>query len=178
MSITKEVIKQMRDAIREHSPSEFLVGSHTVTAWANTLEQELPSEPNADMKQIGELIKTQDNRATSHPMFIVQRLQRIYGVGADYTNKFMWISEEGEPASEIETAGLEALLAKGVKVKGWEKVGYVDRWEFVTACFTRQACEDYVAAKGHDLGVTRIYVDSAYDNHEWIKVREYLKQCS
>lgn len=52
---------------------------------------------------------------------------------------------------------------------------YVDQWEFVTVCFTEQACEDYIASNGHNLNEPRIYAASAYGNREMIAIREMLK---
>ena len=120
------------------------------------------------------LILTQDNRATSHPMFIVQRRQRTYGVDTDYTDSSVWMNGDREEASEVESAGLDSFSSRGVDINGWENVGFVEHWEFVTACFTEKGCEDYLAANGHDLGETRIYVDSGYRNEEWKAVRGLL----
>ena len=128
------------------------------------------------MHRIGELIRTQDNRATSDPLFIVQEKRRIYGMDPDYCEDYDWMSEDHEAvANEIERAGLDALDDKGVEIKGWEKAYYVDQWEFVTVCFTEQGCEDYIEANGHNLNEPRIYAVSAYRNREMIAIREFLK---
>ena len=35
-------------------------------------------------------LNTQDNRATAHPIFLVQQEHRIYGMDPDYTDKCVW----------------------------------------------------------------------------------------
>lgn len=131
---------------------------------------------NMKMQEIGSLIRTQDNRATSDPIFIVQRLRRMYGVDAEYACSSVWLDSDQEEASEIEAAGLAVLSANGVAIEGWEKVWYIDHWDFVTACFTEKACQDYIAAHRHNLGESRIYAASAYGNPEWIAVRKFLSE--
>jgi hypothetical protein len=131
------------------------------------------------MQQIGELIRTQDNRCTSDPLFLVQEKKRMYGMDPDYCEDYDWLSEDHEAvADEIERAGLDVLDDKGVEIKGWEKAYYIDQWEFVTVCFTEQACKDYIEANGHNLNEPRIYAASAYRNREMIAIREMLKSGS
>lgn len=128
------------------------------------------------MYPIGELIRTQDNRCTSDPMFLVQQLRRVYGVNTDFTDRTVWMDGDQEEASDEEAAILDALSKSGAEVEGWEKVGFVEHWEFVTACFTGKACEDYLASNGHNLVKPRIYVASGYRNQEWIAIRNHLAE--
>ena len=125
--------------------------------------------------EIGELIRTQDNRITAHPQFIVQQRRRIYGVNHDFTDEYEWRDNEDSErvATEDEVGQLEHPFEDHNLGGDWEKVGYVDIWEFVTACFTEKGCEDYIAANGH-LNSPRIYAASAYRNREFIDVREFL----
>lgn len=135
------------------------------------------SEPLAAsvMQQIGELIRTQDNLATSDPMFLVQERVRIYGVGMNYTDSYEWVNDDGNVADEEYGKSLERRQEEGIGGEDpWTKTGYIDRWEFVTACFTRQGCERYIALNGHNLNTPRIYVASAYRNKEFIAVRKIL----
>jgi len=51
--------------------------------------------------------------------------------------------------------------------RGWERVGYIDRWRFVVACFTREAAERYIEENRHNLTEPRVWVWSAHRNREW-----------
>jgi len=107
----------------------------------------------------------QDNRITSHPIFIVQRKRKIYGVDKRYTEQFEWVSKydgsfEYDESYQNDTDS--------------EQIGYIEIWEFVTSCFTERGCKDYITVNGHNLGETRIYVESGYRNYEWQAIRELL----
>jgi len=128
------------------------------------------------MQEIGYLIRTQGNRCTSDPIFIVQRRRRTYGVDTDFTDKTVWMDSDHEEATADEAARLDKLLRKNGEVANWKKYGFVEHWDFVTACFTEQGCKDYLAVDGHNLGETRIYVASGYRNAEWIAVRKFLAE--
>lgn len=145
------------------------------------LEERLASPPagwvpDEAMARIGELIRTQDNRITAEPIFIVQQKRRICGVEDDYADGHMWYDplrcesydddEKAERDAERESEDLPPVQ--------WQRGGYVDTWEFVTACFTEQGCKDYIAADGHNLREPRIYAAGSYRNNEWRAVRKYL----
>lgn len=132
-------------------------------------------DPTDRMREIGELIRTQDNRATSHPIFIVQEKKRIYGFDSDYTDNITWVHCDGFEADEEEASELYAQEEQDCVPDEWTKYGYIDQWEFVTACFTEQGAKDYIRANGHNLREPRIYAASAYRNREFIDVREFLK---
>jgi hypothetical protein len=129
-----------------------------------------------DMKEIGSLIKTQDNRITDQPMFLVQREVVDYGYNSDYSDTYNWINAEDDylVATEEESSRLDGLYDSGEDTEGYEKVYYVKRWEFVTACFTEQGCKDHISANGHNLGKTRIYADGSYRNFEFRAIRNFL----
>lgn len=122
-----------------------------------------------DLEAISERLKTQDNRITADPIFVVQQRNRIWGFDLEYCEDWMWVDEEGNEATQEE---YEELKKHGDV--GWNKVGYKDTWEFVTACFTEQGCKDYIAYNGHNLTDPRIYAESGWRNAEWIGLRNYL----
>jgi hypothetical protein len=132
------------------------------------------------IKDIAEQIRTQDNRMTHNPIFIVQEKRRIYGFDPAYTNgdDIVWIDSANDCA-EADSEERERLEAEwgdtGEEPDGWTRTACQDRWEFVTACFTEEGCKDYLRQNGHNLGETRIYVASGYRNDEWEAVREHLK---
>lgn len=144
------------------------------------------------LKLVRRNLRTQDNRATSWPMFAVQQKRRDYGYDPDYTDNIAWIdqyNDYGKAPTEAECAASgyvpepdepthEQLDKKyeetGDEPDGWTRTGYVDRWEFVTACFTEQGCKDYLEIDGHNLNEPRIYVYSGWRNYEWQNVTRLL----
>jgi hypothetical protein len=159
----------------QHSYGVRFCDNDKVTFPAHRCEQMVMVPVFKDLRQIGELIRTQDNRATDAPLFIVEELVRIVGIMEDYTDNFVWMYE-GSEADESEKALLDQLEIENKEVpEGWEKVGYVDQWKFVTACFTEKGCGDYLTKNGHNLGQTRIYAAGSYRNEEFRAVREFLK---
>lgn len=126
------------------------------------------------MKEIGRLIKTQDNRITDAPIFIVQQKLRIWGTDSD---EYAWLETESGDYSEADpekAEELEALDDAGEYTPGWEKYYYQDSWEFVTACFTESGCQDFINRNGHNLHSPRIYAEGSYRNEEWRTIRDYL----
>lgn len=129
------------------------------------------------LRKIGILITTQDNRITDQPMFIVQQRRRMYGLDTGYCDNFIWLCSEDEynEASAEEADALEAEYQDTGRAKdGWQRTGYIDQWEFVTACFTEQGCIDYLKLDGHNLNEPRIYAEGSYRNEEFRAVRNSL----
>jgi hypothetical protein len=120
-------------------------------------------------------LATQDNCATKHPVFCVQQRVRDYGYDPYWVDAVTWICE-GDDLDEEEAARCEAVYDEtgNDKVGEASRTGYKDRWEFVTACFTRRAADDFIAANKHRMTDPRVYVDTAYRNHEWQQVVAWL----
>lgn len=143
-----------------------------------------------DLIKIGELIRTQDNRITDQPMFIVQQKfeypcdpERAYGFES---TRDAWIDlRESIEVDDKTSSRLEAayLSTRRSKTKKYERICLGTVWEFVTACFTEQGCKDYLAIDGHNLNETRIqvepsyriYANGSYRNYEYQAVRNFLK---
>lgn len=139
------------------------------------------SEPMGDslMHEIGRLIATQDNRITDAPIFIVQQKQKYYGVEDGYTDLYDWCHRDGEGTADGVLAKRLDEKERAEKSTGrWHKVGYIEVWEFVTACFTEQGCIDYLRRNGHNLRETRIYAEGSFRNEEFRAVREFLVRLS
>ena len=141
------------------------------------------------VQDIAQDVATQDNAITELPMFIVQQRRRTYGIDDHYASEFVWMSEGDDPhEADVETtAKLDAAFKESCDITisipdeddpenetTWTRVGYRDYWEFVTVCFTRRGCEDYLRVNGHNLTDPRIYVASGYRNAEWKTMREFL----
>ena len=139
------------------------------------------------MRTISDISKdlvSQDNLATAIPIFIVQQKRRIYGIDPEYTENITYLDDyaDSQEVSEEKVKELEEAyssskndLGNGDFLENYTRVGYIDNWEFITACFTKKGCEDYIAANGHNLTEPRIYVESGYRNREWETMREFLK---
>ncbi len=132
-----------------------------------------------ELLELSEAIRTQDNCATSHPIFTVQQQRRIYGFDPAYTDDAVWIDQMNEcrEADAEERKRLDAEEDEtGKEPHGWTRTGYRDQWEFVTACLTRKGAEDFIARQRHNLKDPRVYVESAYRNQEWIDLRAALSR--
>ena len=134
------------------------------------------SELMKKLKLIGELMHTQDNRITEIPLFVVQQKVRDYGYSDDYAEGHIWVDKESaeEEDDEATIAKLDKADIEWDDIDTHRKVGYKDRWEFVTACFTEQGCKDHIKINGHNLGEHRIFAASGFRNLEWQLMREFL----
>jgi len=133
---------------------------------------------NDEILKIGKLLQTQDNHATAHPLFVVQKKCRDMGYESDYTDDYCWAFSDGPDcviADPDEVLRLEQLDSVGkITDEEWQKVYYIDRWDFVTACFTAQSCKEFIENNKHRYGELRMFVDTAHHNPEWKLIRDYL----
>ena len=134
------------------------------------------SKTTQAMAAIGQLIATQDNRITAEPIFIVQQKRRICGIEDDFAEGHRWYDPIGVESYDDEGKAQRDAdrAADGSRPIPWQRGGYIDVWEFVTACFTEQGCKDYIARNVHNLREPRIYAEGSYRNAEWRAVRSYL----
>jgi len=121
-------------------------------------------ELSRDLLAIGERLRTQDNRATDHPMFSAQEKRREYGYDGDYASDYIWVA--------YDDAGELSEVAAGTQ--GARQVYYKEVWHTVMIAFTEKACEDYLRQNRHHFGETRIYGHTLYRNHEMIAIRAWL----
>lgn len=129
------------------------------------------------LKDISELLRTQDNRCTDQPMFVVQEKVRDWGYSSDYAEDYKWHNRDDieDEADEEKVAELEALDNACDDTGTWEKLYYRYRWEFVTACFTEKGCKDYIEINRHNhRGKLRIYAEGSFRNDEFRRVRNAL----
>jgi len=131
-----------------------------------------------EIEKIGELIKTQDNRITDQPIFIVQQKHREWGYDSAYCDDYKWLETESGDYCEADEEIIEELEIKENELfestKPYEKHYYKDHWKFVTSCFTEQGCKDYIESNGHNLREPRIYAEGSYRNEEFRAVRNML----
>jgi hypothetical protein len=126
------------------------------------------------LNDVYEQLKIQDNRATAMPIFAVQQRRRILGFDPQWRSDVVWI-HDGEEVGPEKSKELEQIYQDGGDPPDeYDRTGYLDEWEFVTACFTEQGCKDYIERNGHNLKEPRIYAYGSYRNDEWQAVREHL----
>lgn len=130
-----------------------------------------------DMKKIGELIKTQDNRLTDQPIFIVEKSVMVI-TDPDYGfDKEEWVNTESkdhEVANETRHRRLNALAKDFRDTGDWKKFYLKETWQFVTACFTEQGCKNFLEINGHNISKSRIYAYGSFRNEEYQAVRKML----
>jgi hypothetical protein len=98
---------------------------------------------------------------TANPIFLVQKRERVYGFDSQYIDDYIWINVDNDHAeADTRTAKrLDALDDDGRDTSPWEKVYYVDRWEYVSTHLTKEAAEAFIVHKKHDYAQLRVYVD-------------------
>ena len=121
-----------------------------------------------DIYDIAQDMRTQDNRCTSHPLFLVQTRIRTPGMSPDYYHEYFWYNEDtGEEAADDAVGDLEE--------NGFEKIYYSMCTVTVSTHFTLRAAEEFIERNAHNFGTPlQVYVESAYNCPEIIAVREHL----
>ncbi|WP_410795378.1 hypothetical protein [Klebsiella aerogenes] len=127
----------------------------------------------AELYTIGELIRTQDNRITDQPMFVVLQKREIIGSDEHSPSRICWVWD-GEEVSELRAKRLEALYQDGRDTRGYDRYAMQEVDEFVTACFTEHGCKDYLRQNGHNLRLPYIYACGSFRNNEYQLVRNWL----
>lgn len=130
-----------------------------------------------EIAEIGELIRTQDNRCTDQPLFAVMKKRGMVTMDTHDYDRIEWVeSETGDYcfADETKSRRLEALYQGGRETPGWDRYAMKDVDVFVTACFTEQGCKDFIARDGHNHRQPFIYAFGSYRNNEFRAVRAML----
>lgn len=126
-----------------------------------------------ELLKIGERIRTQDNRCTDQPLFAVMQQMEIV-VDEDYDHdRVAWIFD-GVEVNKTKSRRLEALHQGLRDTRGYDRVAVKEIDEFVTACFTRQGCENHINCNGHNLRKPFIHVFGSFRNNEYQLVRDWL----
>ncbi|STU67745.1 Uncharacterised protein [Klebsiella pneumoniae subsp. pneumoniae] len=83
---------------------------------SRTVTVKLPPE----LYTIGELIRTQDNRITDQPMFVVFQKREIIGSDEHSPSRICWVWD-GEEVTELRAKRLEALYQDGRDTRGYDR---------------------------------------------------------
>jgi hypothetical protein len=131
----------------------------------------------ATIERLEHELRTQDNRITADPIFMVQEEKRLCGFDIVQCDApVVWqcddyqVTEESDPE---EFKRLEAHYDEHCKEPAdWTRTGYLDRWENIQPFLTEQAADEYIRRYAHRHGKLRTYVESGYRNPEWQLLRE------
>ena len=141
------------------------------------------------LRDIGERLRTQDNRATADPIFLLQIKVRETGFDSSYADNScwwnpgnLWCVYDDDPEYIKESCSFELdELENMPKGEGWEgPFGYKERWETVGAFFTLGGLEEHMELNGHNVkrqafrGEWRSYVDYLNRNPEMVEIRNWL----
>ena len=139
-----------------------------------------------ELAEIGENLRTQDNRITQDPAFCVQVLERIGPMAPGHTGNTMFydidngIVHYSDDSDNSRWHELMAVYKAGDDLPdGIEAGDYCERWHTVQTCFTEAGCKRYLGLDGHNLrhysGV-RIYAESFHRNPEMLAIRKALME--
>lgn len=134
-------------------------------------------------------LRTQDNRITCDPLFIVQQERVVWGFDDSYADDYKWVFKE-DVDHDADEDSIDELVREQFAEEhghespedeeldpedyGWKKVYYKKHWEFVTAHFTERAADLYLAQNSHNLHNPRVYVTSQNRCYEWNRIRKTL----
>jgi hypothetical protein len=133
-----------------------------------------------ELARVVELLKTQDNAITSDPVFMVQQRHRQYGMDEAYCEKYCFVHgddsdhEVNEESDPVRFAAFSDDDFGDEDPEFWTRTGYIDTWQNIQPFLTREAAEEFRKREAHNLGETRVYVESGYRNAEWKWLREVL----
>ncbi|MHB5720531.1 ead/Ea22-like family protein [Klebsiella pneumoniae] len=161
-------INQQQDRIESLEKNAEL-GKYAGELESRTVTVKLPPE----LYTIGELIRTQDNRITDQPIFVVFQKREIIGSDEHSPSRICWVWD-GEEVSELRAKRLEALYQNGRDIRGYDRYAMQEVDEFVTACFTEHGCKDFLRQNGHNLRKPYIYACGSFRNNEYQLVRNWL----
>ncbi|HIF7185986.1 TPA: hypothetical protein ACX39V_005155 [Klebsiella pneumoniae] len=170
-TVTPENILALLEAL-EKAQETIAFQQGEIKALLSSLESRTVKLP-AELYIIGELIRTQDNRITDQPMFVVFQKREIIGSDEHSPSRICWVWD-GEEVSELRAKRLEALYQDGRDTRGYNRYAMQEVDEFVTACFTEHGCKDYLRQNGHNLRLPYIYACGSFRNNEYQLVRNWL----
>lgn len=142
------------------------------------------------MEKISSALKTQDNRITADPLFIVFQKGEVV-VDEDYDHdRIVWVDDEGNEADDEVDAQLnwmrggvggEHFMDNEIELidedecrEEWRRLAIKEVDEFVTACLTETGAESYLKVSGHNLRKPYIFVTSLFRNEEMKRLRDWL----
>lgn len=153
-----------------------------------------------DLKTIQNNLKTQDNRITADPLFVVFQKRRV-SADSNFSDDYFFVLDSETSCESIQelrewlrdNSDLEKYnddinkdnimselsvedfrILEMAENEGFTKHYYQVIDIFVTACFTEEGAKDYLRQNQHNLNKPYIYVTSLYRNDEMIGIRDML----
>ena len=121
---------------------------------------------------MSERMHTQDNRATAHPIWIVQVEEY------DLIDPSFYDTDAYEVINDCDHHDSRRFTRKEfdpAKVeKGYTAYPLKRRWEPKAYFLTEQGANDYIKSNAHNLRNPRTYVDSMYRCEEMIELRDWI----
>ena len=125
-------------------------------------------------EEIAKELRTQDNRATSYPIYLVQERRRIWGMDSAFAENYAWVDvDDSENIADDEQA--EELEQREFDDGKWEKVYYKDIFVTDQPFLTLKGAESYMAKERHNLESPRIFVASGWRNEEWKALLAFIE---
>lgn len=173
--------QRQRIAQLEEAEQQLCAENVTLDARAELAERQLAELESrtvtvklpAELYTIGELIRTQDNRITDQPMFVVFQKREIIGSDEHSPSRICWV-RDGEEVNPLRALRLEILYQDGRDTSNYDRYAMQEVDEFVTACFTEHGCKEYLSQDGHNLRLPYIYACGSFRNNEYQLVRNWL----
>lgn len=127
------------------------------------------------LKEVSVLMRSQDNRSTQHPLFVVQELKEIVkasGCG----DRTIYVDGEDELSQE-EYDAEEANEDSDVDLSEYREIEVSDEWVISDTAgmfFTEDACERHIKLNNYHYRKPRSYVISAWRNPEMVMVMQAI----
>ena len=124
-----------------------------------------------ELLEIGQRLRTQDNRATRDPIFLVRGCRRVFGMDSGYAEHSIWMdasdwTEVPEPEDTYNPPN------------GVVQVFYTQVWEVLKVAFTEEGCREHLRINGHNYRSVyekvEIYADGLWRMPEMIAIRNFL----
>lgn len=149
-----------------------------------------------ELIETSKLMRTQSNRSTQYPLFIIQEEQEVVkaeGCGGEYryltddcessltAEQYDAIeeaqdNENSESVAElVEELGFESLY--DINLRDYRKIEYDLEYVYCDNAgvfFTEQACHDHIESNRHHYTKPRSYVISAWRNYEMQEVMRMI----
>lgn len=127
------------------------------------------TEVPAFLLEMSKQLNGQNNRCTANPVFVVQVKKwdredindpECYQVFDENWEGLTWFTPEEFDEDRV--------------AKGWTAVPVKSRWEHHQSFLTEKGANAYIRCNRHNIGETRIYVNSMFRCWEMIELREWV----
>ena len=137
----------------------------------------------SELAALGDKLRTQDNLATEHPLYVVYDKERIMGLDSEHAERFAWVAYTDDGPIDA-SEGVLAFIRRyhddfddvHYENKVYRRIGYVEINRFRTACLTMDAARHYIRDNAHHLRNPFVFVESLHRNPQMIAIRRHLME--